>query len=256
MTKPKGPDDNLCHLLKNLVEDMFPWSDVLKLEPTSNREPKHLLGLVYKCFSPFPTNITTTTKGEKGKNSHFQINSTSELKEAGIQLKQCKENSLTFESGVLKFPSLQVSGETEFLLRNLMAYEQLSLGDDCQLHVTDYAFFMHCLIRSTKDIELLRQKGIISNYLRGDNNIYLMFDGLGKNFFRSSEFLYSSVFERLNSHCGRRYNKWIANLRRNYFNSPWSVIKFAAASALLLLTLAQTVFSILSYEHRNDVPFN
>lgn len=251
MTKPQSPDDNLCHLLKCLVEDMFPWSHVLKLDAASNEEPDHLLGLVYACFFPFQT--PSNTEGEKGKNSHIQISSASELKEAGIRLKQCKENSLNFESGVLKFPPLQVSGETEFLLRNLMAYEQLSCDDDHPKHVTDYTFFMHCLIRSNKDIEILRRSGIISNYLGGDDNIYYMFDRLGKNFLRSSEFCYSGVFERLNRHCGRRHNKWMAKLRRNYFNSPWSVIKFAAASALLLLTLTQTVFSILSYEHRDDV---
>ncbi|KAH6789122.1 hypothetical protein C2S51_004128 [Perilla frutescens var. frutescens] len=183
----------------------------------------------------------------KGKNSAaVHINSASELKEAGIRLKGSEEKRLSFEGRVLKFPPLQVSGKTESLLRNVMAYEQLRLNDDHPKHVTDYAFFMHCLIRSTKDIEILRRTGIISNYLGGDDKIFDMFHRLGTNFLRSSDFYYSHVFESLNAHCGGRLNKWMANLRRNYFNSPWSMIKFVAATMLLLLTLTQTVFSILS----------
>ncbi|KAH6835267.1 hypothetical protein C2S53_012431 [Perilla frutescens var. hirtella] len=249
MTKTGNPDDNLCHLVLFLVEDMFPWSDVSKLDPDPH--PDHLLGLVYQCFSPFSTKTPSKTKGRKGKKSAaVHINSASELKEAGIRLKGSEEKRLTFEGRVLKFPPLQVSGKTESLLRNVMAYEQLRLNDNHPKHVTDYTFFMHCLIRSTKDIEILRRSGIISNYLGGDDKIYDMFHRLGTNFLRSSEFYYSDVFESLNTHCGRRLNKWMANLRRNYFNSPWSMIKFVAATMLLLLTLAQTVFSILSFKYR------
>ncbi|XP_057789334.1 UPF0481 protein At3g47200-like [Salvia miltiorrhiza] len=257
MIKTEHPDENLHDLVVFLVNDTFPWSNALKLDPASDEnhhlhpDQDHLLGLIYQSFTPFSTQTLSTTKD---RNSLAHINSASELKEAGIRLKRSKQNLLTFKARVLKFPPLQVSGETESLLRNLMAYEQLCLDDDHPKHVTDYAFFMHCLIRSTKDIEILRCSGIISNYLGGDDNICLMFNRLGTNFLiRSSNFCYSDVFVSLNKHCGRRHNKWMAKLRRNYFNSPWSVIKFVAAAVLLLLTLTQTVFAILAYEQRNDV---
>lgn len=255
-TKTEDPDDNISHLVLFLVEDMFPWLDVSKLESQSHThthlQPDHLLGLVYRCFFPFSTKTKTPSKAKprKEKASAVHINSASELKEAGIRLKRSKQNSLTFAAGVLKFPPLQVSGKTESLLRNVMAYEQLRLNDDHPKHVTDYAFFMHCLIRSIKDVEILRRSGIISNYLGGDDKIFRMFDQLGTNFLRSSEFYYSDEFESLKRHCGRRRKKWMAKLRRNYFNSPWSMVKFVAATLLLLLTLTQTVFSVLSFKYR------
>lgn len=255
-TKTDDPDDNISHLVHFLVQDMFPWLDASKLESQSHThthlQPDHLLGLVYRCFFPFSTKTQTPskTKPRKGKASPVHINSASELKEVGIRLKRSKQNSLTFAAGILRFPPLEVSGKTESLLRNVMAYEQLRLDDDHSKHVTDYAFFMHCLIRSTKDIEILRRSGIISNYLGGDENILQMFDRLGTNFLRSSEFCYSDEFESLTRHCGRRHKKWMAKLRRNYFNSPWSMVKFLAATLLLLLTLTQTVFSVLSFKHR------
>lgn len=181
----------------------------------------------------------------------IHINSASELKEAGISLKPSKDNSLTFENGVLKLPPFQVSGKTESVLRNLMAYEQLRL-DDCHRpkQVTDYVFFMHCLIRSKKDVEVLRRKGVLDNYLGGDVAVYHMLDGLVTNFHRSSEFCYSGIFERLNGHCGRRREKWMARLWRDYFNSPWSLLGFIAATLLLGISITQLVFAVLTYKHR------
>ncbi|KAH6799553.1 hypothetical protein C2S51_036037 [Perilla frutescens var. frutescens] len=254
MTKTGNPDDNLCHLVLFLVADMFPLLDHSKVDLASARldlvNSEHLLGLVHRCFSPFSTKVPSKAKGWKGKKSYVHINSASELKEAGIHLTLSEENTLTFEARVLKFPHLQVSGKTESLLRNLMAYEQLRLNDDHPKHVIDYAFFMNCLIRSIKDIEILRRSGIISNYLGGDDKIFRMFEGLGTNFLISSDFCFSNVFESLNTHCGRRRNKWMAKLSRNYFNSPWSMLKFIAATMLLVLTFTQTVCSVLFFKYR------
>lgn len=255
MTKTEDPDNNICHLVLFLVQDMFPWPDPSKhdsqlLHTHMHLHPEHLLGLVYRSFFPNTTATPSTSKPHKGKTSPVHINSASELKEFGIRLKKSEENSLSFSGGVLKLPPLEVSGKTESLLRNVMAYEQLLLHDDHPKWVTDYAFFMHCLIRSIKDIELLRRSGVISNYLGGDDNIFQMFDRLGTNFLRSSEFCYLDIFEGLNRHCGRRMKKWMAKLWKNYFNSPWSMMKFLAATLLLLLTITQTVFSVLSYKYR------
>jgi len=39
----------------------------------------------------------------------------------------------------------------------------------------------------------------------------------------------------------------MAKLKRDYFNSPWALISLLAAVALLLFTLAQTVFTVMPY---------
>ncbi|KAH6780311.1 hypothetical protein C2S52_011548 [Perilla frutescens var. hirtella] len=258
MTKTEDQEDNIWRLTLFFVDDMFPWLDVLKVQINSTEaqlllDADHLLGLVYRCFVPFSTRTPSKTRKGRKKSHHVHINSASELKEAGIRLKLSRKNSLTFKAGVLKLPPLQVLGKTESLLRNVMAYEQLRFNDDHPKHVTDYAFFMHCLIRSTKDIEILRRCGILSNYLGGDDKIYDMFDRLGTNFLRSSDFCYSDVFGSLNIHCGRRHKKWMANLWRDYFNSPWSLLSFCAATVLLLIAFTQMVFTVLTFTHRKNV---
>jgi hypothetical protein len=60
-------------------------------------------------------------------------------------------------------------------------------------------------------------------------------------------FYYAQLFEGVEKHCAQRRNVWLVKLRRNHFNSPWSLISFLAALTLLLLTLVQTVFTVMSY---------
>ncbi|KAL0351548.1 UNVERIFIED_CONTAM: hypothetical protein Scaly_1543500 [Sesamum calycinum] len=73
------------------------------------------------------------------------------------------------------FIGLSVSDETESIFRNIMAYEHFFI-DNQSKHVTDYAFFLHCLINSSKDVEVLRRHGILTNLLGDDEMVYHMFN--------------------------------------------------------------------------------
>uniref|UniRef100_A0A6N2MMB1 Uncharacterized protein n=1 Tax=Salix viminalis TaxID=40686 RepID=A0A6N2MMB1_SALVM len=145
-------------------------------------------------------------------------------------------------------PRMQASSRlvvdtTESLFRNLIAYEQCSQGHEPQ-YVTDYMTLMDCLI-NTRECAALR---IIENGLGDDEMVCMLFNNLGTNVMISDRdrFYYAQVFERVEMHCARRRNVWMAKLRRNYFNSPWSLISFIAALSLLLLTFLQTVFTVMS----------
>ncbi|KAK4405776.1 hypothetical protein Sango_0584100 [Sesamum angolense] len=155
------------------------------------------------------------------------INSISGLREAGIKFKRAKDDDnlmdIKFVNGVLRIPQLIIYDETESQLMNLIAYEQY-MSDGERRYFSDYTFFMHCLINTSNDVELLRSCGIIENCL-----------GMTKN---------------VNRHCQRRGKRWKANLHRNYFNSPWTIISFLAAVALLVLTLTQTTYTVLTYYNR------
>ncbi|KAK4405766.1 hypothetical protein Sango_0583100 [Sesamum angolense] len=58
---------------------------------------------------------------------------------------------------------------------------------------------------------------------------------------------YSQTFADVNKHYRRRTKKWLAKLWRDYFNSPWSILKFLAAVALLALAFLQTFYTVYSY---------
>ncbi|KAA8538651.1 hypothetical protein F0562_028259 [Nyssa sinensis] len=214
----------------------------------SPEKVEHLLHLMHFswCSSFTGRKVSFTIKESK---LEF-IKSTIELLEFGIKFTDARESTsvldIKFENGVMKIPTLVVDDNTECFLRNLIAYEQYQRTEP--RYVTDYMTLMDCLISSAKDVEILRHKGISNNCLGDDEAICTMFNSLGNNVHVLSWwFCYTQVFHNVNEHCRRGWNKQLGQLRHDYFNSPWSTISFLAAAALLLLTLAQTIFSALSY---------
>ncbi|KAI3469636.1 hypothetical protein Pfo_026299 [Paulownia fortunei] len=253
MTKTEDPNDEIITLTLLFVKGMF-----LNLSASPESLPirniDHLFGLVRDVWVlPF---VKTITQGNARKNNGTDnwenINSVSGLRVAGIKFEKAKDNSslmdIKFVGGVLRIPQLNIYYETESQLRNLVAYEQY-LPDGEPRYVSDYTFFLHCLINTSNDVELLRRRGIIGNWLGNDEEVSLMFNRLGKSILTSSRFCYSEVFCDVNRHYHRRTKKWLANLWRDYFNSPWSILKFLAAVALLALALMQTVYTIYAYYH-------
>ncbi|CAK9145847.1 unnamed protein product, partial [Ilex paraguariensis] len=101
---------------------------------------------------------------------------------------------------------------------------------------------MDCLVNLPNDANLLRRCGIINNFLGDDVAVCTMLNKLGiGGVIVSDNFCYAQLFNNVNEHCRKRYNRWMANLRHKYFNSPWALISFGAAVALLLLTAVQTI---------------
>ncbi|CAI9774642.1 unnamed protein product [Fraxinus pennsylvanica] len=212
----------------------------------------HLLGIVHgiQCSS---FAMILSQMGSRNPDQMVNINSALELKEAGISFKKSEGNSffgIEFKNKAMIIPEWEISDSTESLFRNLIAYEYYLTGITIpQKYVTDYVFFMHCLVHSPEDAKLLRRNGIISNFLGSDEMVYNLINQLGKNSIISEEFSYFKIFNRVNEHCRHRRNRWMGILRRKYFNSPWALISVFAATALLILAIIQATFAILSYRH-------
>ncbi|CAA0809977.1 Plant protein of unknown function (DUF247 [Striga hermonthica] len=246
MTRGQEPEDNIFYLVNLFTKNIPLWpnaSEFLGTQVEDNVDD-HLLGLVYK-------NLLSSFKKRKADSDgpiddiSLAVNSVSELKETWVEFKKSNCLDITFAGGVLRIPKLRVEDETESFLRNLIAYEQF-FADGRPKYVTDYTFFLHCLVKRPRDVEILRRRGILDNYLGGDEMVCRVFGSLGRNVVVSSwDFRYAGVSKEVNGYCGRRRNRWMAVLRRDYFNSPWSFIKFCAASLLLLFTLIQTLFAVL-----------
>ncbi|KAJ4722912.1 hypothetical protein OWV82_006343 [Melia azedarach] len=205
-----------------------------------------------RCASSFVHSLRQIMKrksdtSEKKDTEWEFIRCATELREAGIEFKMIEEYSfdINFKNGIIEIPKLRVEDDTESFFRNLIVYEQFypELCDP----VIDYMKFMDCLMNSAKDVELLCRCKILHNCLGNDEAVASMFNRLSDSVTLSSCNRYKNTYMDVNEHCDRRKNKWMANLRHNYFNTPWTFISFLAALLLLLLTLAQTLFSILPH---------
>ncbi|KAK3445122.1 hypothetical protein EUGRSUZ_B02788, partial [Eucalyptus grandis] len=201
---------------------------------TIGEEMKHLLHLYHTwCTSGLPKTLQPDCKPVKF--------SATELRESGVRFRAAEGGELSdikFENGTLEIPVLEVEDHTESKFRNLVAYEQHRRRRDIN-HFTDYVHFMDSLINSSMDVEVLRHKGIIKNYLGDDKVVAQIFNNMGDYVIVYGSY-YSEIFKNVNAHCDKRRNVWMAKLKREYFHSPWAFLSVLAAVVLLLLTAAQT----------------
>ncbi|KAK4737269.1 hypothetical protein R3W88_000966 [Solanum pinnatisectum] len=104
---------------------------------------------------------------------------------------------------------------------------------------------MDHLIDSDKDVSLLRQKGIIENWMGEDKEVASLFNKIGNGVGVYSNFYYSEEFKKAVEHCEKPWNKMKANLLHNYFSSPWVGVgaSTVAAIILLILTAMQTILT-------------
>ncbi|PRQ18170.1 hypothetical protein RchiOBHm_Chr7g0203021 [Rosa chinensis] len=218
---------------------------VAKLETISCSEVKvqHFVDLLRRLY------IAPILKAEATRRPiAFNAPSIEELQRAGIQFKVGSNNNLfdiRFEDGILEIPKLEVVDSTEVILRNLVAFEQCVGTDDTYL--SDYVSIMSKFLDAPKDVALLVEYGIVENWLGGNNELSTMIKYMGTGVDVGPEkFYYDTLCEDLNKYCSSTWNRRMANLRQNYFNTPWATISFIAAVLLLILTAIQTICSIIS----------
>ncbi|CAL5392016.1 unnamed protein product [Camellia sinensis] len=260
MTKVLDPHDNIIdlairyHHCVNQFASPGPAKILYAYNGISTCGVKHLLGLVYQItsFSLSKSVPLKSAVGDKIKKwEHIQC--ATKLHEIGIKFKKSNCGTIfynvKFKNGVLEIPTLVIHEKMECLFRNGIAYEQHHLEEDIGLkYATDYLTFLCCLINSSQDVSLLCRYGILKNMLGGDEVVVSILNKISTCVVAPRDnFYYSEVFDDVSRYSKQRRNIWTAMLRRDYFNSPWTVISFLGAIMLLLLTLTQTVFSILAY---------
>ncbi|KAF8389082.1 hypothetical protein HHK36_025767 [Tetracentron sinense] len=204
-------------------------------------EVKHLLDFVQSCHIPSPV----LSQGDRRCDV---TRSATELHEAGVRFMVAKSNCLldiSFRNGVLEIPALIIADTTETIFRNLIAWEQFQELPYCG--IASYASLMDCLISTPKDVSLLIDYEIIENWLGDNEDVSHLFNNLVKEVnLDTNKFYFSSVCDDLNEHCKKPWHRWMASLKRDYFNTPWAIISFIAAVVLLILTFIQTVLSLIS----------
>ncbi|KAJ3679516.1 hypothetical protein LUZ60_017527 [Juncus effusus] len=178
------------------------------------------------------------------------IHCVSELREAGIRCRKMNTDrfwDVQFENGVLKIPRILIHDGTKSLFLNLIAFEQCHL-DTSRNMITSYVIFMDNLINSEEDVRYLHDRGIIEHWLGNDKDVSDLFSRLCQEVvFDFNDSYLSSLSDHVNKYYNNRWSTWFASLKHNYFSNPWAIISFFAASVLLLLTFAQTFYTVYSY---------
>jgi len=190
-----------------------------------------------------------TENNPKEKLEVLTAPSVKELHQAGVKFvlstsKNLVDIKFDRNKGRLEIPRLELEGRTEVMIRNMQAFEQChGLKYD---YVGDYICLMALFVSASKDVEILVENRIIENWLLPNEGVVKLFRNLNRgNFVSRNDFLFEGLIKDLNAFCERPWNKWKATLKQNYFNTPWAAVSVSGAVILLILTVIQSVCSIL-----------
>lgn len=154
---------------------------------------------------------------------------------------------IAFDRGVLEIPSLPIDDKTCTIFRNCVAFEQAC--PEAGNYLTAYIVFMSQLMSTAEDVTLLCRKGIVMHHMRCDADVSKFFGKLGKNvdFDMSGNYYLKPLCHFLEAHYQNRIKRWMAWLWKNHFSNPWLTLAVVAAAIVLICTILQTWFSLLSY---------
>ena len=217
-------------------------------QPDDHLQGKHLLHFYRHCLFYRTGNTSDlNTALPYAEKPICTIRSATFLVEAGIELEQEVDGvmSVTFQNGIMKITPLFVDAFTVSQFRNLIALEK----HDSYLEprATAFAQFMDFIISTSKDVDLLRKKGILDHSLGSDEEIATIFNQLTSGILEYRTIKLEKMYKAVDKYCKTKRHLWWAILMKDYFGSPWTAISLVAAVILLSLTFIQTFFSMYSY---------
>jgi Plant protein of unknown function len=80
-----------------------------------------------------------------------------------------------------------------------------------------------------------------------DKAVAKLFNTLSKDVVLEPDSNLDKVQRMVNVYCQKPWNMWRANLLHTYFRSPWAFLSLAAAIFLLVMTVLQTVYTVVPY---------
>ncbi|KAF8393994.1 hypothetical protein HHK36_020196 [Tetracentron sinense] len=250
------------------------------LREESEKPGLHLLGVVHQCL--YPSQATSADGNEQEiqclkkireifqclktkiraifqcllpSSKQLMWHSVMTLRSSGVSFqKKDSENFIVieFKKGILYIPPLVIHDSTMSIFLNLMAFEQYY--PDCSNHVTSYIRFMDGLINSPRDVEYLRNKGIINHKLGSEQEVADLVNKFCKEIVFDIDdkcYLYD-LSVMVNRYVDQKWHVWRSILKHQYFTNPWTSLSILAASILLLLTLLQTIYTVMGYYKDNN----
>lgn len=209
-------------------------------------EGKHLLDLLRSSFIDIPYEKQARQPNPPG---HI-IQCISKLRRAGIKLKPGKPGdsflTINFKHGVIQMPTITIDDFMRSFLLNCVAFEQCH--KNCSTHMTTYATLLDYLVNTARDVEYLCDQNIIENYFGTDEQVAEFINDLGADVTLDINNCYlAKVFDQVHEYYKSSWHVQWASFKYTYFNTPWSFISAFTALILLLLTFAQTFYTIYAY---------
>ncbi|XP_057968431.1 putative UPF0481 protein At3g02645 [Malania oleifera] len=174
------------------------------------------------------------------------IPSVTELSKAGVLFSPTNGGitSIDFDISTctLHLPSVSLDVNSEVILRNLVAYEASSASGP--LVFTRYTELMNGIIDTEEDAKLLRERGIILNHLKSDQEVANVWNGMSRSLRLTKVPFLDKVIEDVNKYYNGKWKVRAGKFVKVYVFESWKVLTLLAAIMLLVLMSFQAVCSV------------
>lgn len=224
----------------------------------SSNPPPEIHHLVHLCHVYLkPSNLADAESSQCASGNYGRFRRATEYYEAGVTFRRLhdKENPLldvSFSNGVLRMAAHRVDEKTNYILRNVLVYEQRYIGAATDRHtgyVTAFVVFMSQLLGSPEDVALLSRSGVIEHHLGNDAEVCALFRGLadGLVFDPSSKHYLNTMGVKMGAYSRSSRNQWAAWVLRHRLGNPWLAVAWIFGATAVLGTIIQTVIAVLQY---------
>ncbi|KAL4566224.1 hypothetical protein LXL04_030336 [Taraxacum kok-saghyz] len=225
--------------------------DIAKRKVSLDTTHDHIFGLLHNTLKPVHD---TKTECDKLPKRHSAV----ELDRAGVSFMRNKDANWALAMKVellprfswlpwfwrkptLKMPRLHIDDSSGWIIRNLVMYEQATL---VPYYVTTYMWAVGMLIDTPADVAKLAKSGVLSTFSSDENAFNIIYNICKEVVY--DNFIYHQEWQQLDTYYNSYWPNVIAVLKRTYFSSPWNIIAFFAGITLFVLTVIQTVFTIMA----------
>lgn len=154
------------------------------------------------------------------------------------------QTPLSDKEGKLLMPSLEIDNNTECLLRNLIALEQLHYpGEE---YICRYVKLLDFLVDLENDVDLLIENKVIVSKLGDSKAVAELINGLCREMVEVSS-TFDPLSKLLNDYYDSSWNKNKAYLVSVYFKNIWTGTGTVVGSLILLVTVTRFILYLLRY---------
>ncbi|MFS7950797.1 hypothetical protein Hanom_Chr07g00587431 [Helianthus anomalus] len=179
----------------------------------------------------------------------ISIPSVSDLVKAGVGFSPSSGGIFTIafdeKSSTFFLPVVSVDVNTDVVLRNLVAYEVCKASGP--LILTRYTELMNGIIDTKEDAKLLRERGIIVNRLKSDEEVANLWNGMSRCVRLTKVPFLDKVIEDVNMVYGRKWRVKIGKFIKIYVFGSWQFLAFAAVLLVLFLMSVEMVSSVTRF---------
>ncbi|CAL1399965.1 unnamed protein product [Linum trigynum] len=178
------------------------------------------------------------------------IPSVTELVSSGVHIVPTVSSisSISFDtkSSKLHLPIVSLDVNTEVVLRNLVAYEasNASVGP---LVFTRYTELMNGIIDTGEDVKLLRERGVVLNHLKSDDEAADLWNGMSKSIRLTRVAFLDDVIAEVNLYYNGRWKVRIGRFMGQYVFASWQSLTLLAAVLILVLMAFQVFCSVYNW---------